>query len=1792
MKKIISIILSIFMILGVCPIPIEPLFASEYTFTINDFDIGTSYNQVSYYGKWSTSKNYPDMFYNGDEHWVTITESNWDDTYLEITFFGNAIQFYGKKESMAGIQSVSIDGNFIANVDAYQKTSQNKALLFDSSDYVTLENTLHVLTYRPSKTKNEASSGYSMQFDYAQVSADTTGEVIDAVFEENAYQVKMEHTLQVVPTLYPVEATATMTYRSEDESIAQVSQDGVITPKAVGSTTIYVDIEELDKTIQYELEVLENLRENIYDDSLTSGDFAFTYSDGWHSDSVINYGEEVAEHWTAISSSDTELPYFTFNFIGKQIKLYGHTCSYGPIANVYIDDVEVGQIDYYSSSRVNNALLFDSGNISEGPHTIKVQITSDKNEAANGASEAAINKAIVYISEAYYKAKEINLNKSSVYLEVGLDTSLTYSIYPSFAENVPAVIYTSENEEVATVDEDGHILATGAGVTNIVATLEGTDISDSVKVTVRESKEELSAVVSDNNSHRYPDDYLNYLSDLYEKGSLQQRTWKGTGWKNDHLTSRIDIFTRTKAYDDVRIEVSDFVSTNDTITASNIQATYLLAPIDSKNQKRTMDIISDKKVMDIPAKDVTGIWVDVYIPKDASAGIYQGTITLIDGNDVTLAQFDYQFEVLDLLLSDELSTHLELWMYPYSSNRYYSNLSANEFFNTDIAYGKTDITPLYYIHLDPQYEAGLRSQLELYQKAGGDAITVTVVEDAWSTQTPDPYPSMVKWKKKSDGTWEFDYTDLDYWVNLNMEYGIDSQIKSFSLSPWGGRITYLDEASNTVITERVTTGGDRWSELYTIFLTDYMQHMEEKGWFDITYLAMDELSLSQVNPVIDLVHSIANDEGESFKISLAANSYEAESAFDHLDDISLASSLLSRSDVIEHRNEVGLYTTFYTCGGGYGAMANPPGHSAFAIYTSYKHDVKGYLRWALDSFNAEPYETGANPLFVDGDIYLIYPDERGSTQMQAKSSPRYEKFIEGMREVEKLKILEKEHPWLQEYILEFKTNMSRSYSTSVMQEIQQDIIALSKKAVEGEPQVGIQLEAVPTNFYVGDEYDLEYTTYPIDLIETNNNETTILSDDEQISFIGTWSPHSTGAWVGMDKEEMQNYGYEFDFNGNFFEIIGKTEPSLCQLDVYVDDEYIDTIDPYSATTLTNQTIYTSPTLENKVHHVRIIGNGQTNATSEKQYMHLYSITYGSRNDIIFSSDSDAVSVDASGHMVMKQAGSANIKVQFMNYEDRISISVKDKSISFGQDTYYLEVGKQQAMELICDPTDLLTEPKSTETILYNDARLNFVGGWGSDYTGKWINIKNSEDALNKSFSFSFTGHRFHIIGNKENVSGMCDVYIDGEYVDTYNPQSTSRYEQEILYTSDKLDYKEHQVEVKGRGETTGSQYNMHVYAVQIDTFENLVWSMENDEVATLDQQNVNALQVGTTTLNVSSDLYQAQASIVVYDKSALRDALALQLDENLYTTSSWEAYQNAYNEAVIVEANKEVSQAEIDDALQALNNAKDALVEKTISNFSATVTSYKSIQLTWDDVPQASTYIVERYTSDGEWIEVASTNETSYLANGLKTGKVYTYRIKTTLDEVIYSTEVQATPMLSGEVALTITNQDEDQFNLSWTSVEGATRYIIYRKNNDDAYKKILTLGKDVRTYTTKAMAEGTYTYQVKAARYDSIDRVMTQGSNEVEVSVGSTLPNLQMSKQDDTTITLTWDKVVGMNTYMIYRATSENGTYHLLKKVMNTTSIQTSCKEGTTYYYKLRAYKVENDVKVYSPYSNIVSAQ
>ena len=68
----------------------------------------------------------------------------------------------------------------------------------------------------------------------------------------------------------------------------------------------------------------------------------------------------------------------------------------------------------------------------------------------------------------------------------------------------------------------------------------------------------------------------------------------------------------------------------------------------------------------------------------------------------------------------------------------------------------------------------------------------------------------------------------------------------------------------------------------------------------------------------------------------------------------------------------------------------------------------------------------------------------------------------------------------------------------------------------------------------------------------------------------------------------------------------------------------------------------------------------------------------------------------------------------------------------------------------------------------------------------------------------------------------------------------------------------------------------------------------------------------------------------------------------------------------------------------------------------------------------------------------------------------------------------------------------------------------------------------------------------------------------------------------------LTWNAVPGATSYKVYRATSKSGTYSLLGTVTTTNYTNTGAKEGTTYYYKVKAANGAGE----SAYSNVVSGK
>lgn len=80
-----------------------------------------------------------------------------------------------------------------------------------------------------------------------------------------------------------------------------------------------------------------------------------------------------------------------------------------------------------------------------------------------------------------------------------------------------------------------------------------------------------------------------------------------------------------------------------------------------------------------------------------------------------------------------------------------------------------------------------------------------------------------------------------------------------------------------------------------------------------------------------------------------------------------------------------------------------------------------------------------------------------------------------------------------------------------------------------------------------------------------------------------------------------------------------------------------------------------------------------------------------------------------------------------------------------------------------------------------------------------------------------------------------------------------------------------------------------------------------------------------------------------------------------------------------------------------------------------------------------------------------------------------------------------------------------------------------------------------------------------------------------------------QKTSYSTNTISIKWDGLSGVTGYEVYRMSNENGKYNLVATTQNTCYKNSKLKAGKTYYYKIRAYKIVKDKKIYGAYSNIV---
>lgn len=465
-----------------------------------------------------------------------------------------------------------------------------------------------------------------------------------------------------------------------------------------------------------------------------------------------------------------------------------------------------------------------------------------------------------------------------------------------------------------------------------------------------------------------------------------------TAWKGERVSAQLVVWT-PEALDNLSFIVSDLTSGKETISKDNVRTgfvRYVMTDELNKDGKggcgyrKSSDydstLVADPidhiaSTLTVPANATQGGWISVRVPQQVKAGKYTGTVTVKDGNKV-LSELKLAVNVKNRTLpaSTEWAFHLDLWQNPYAEARYYN------------------VEPFSKEHFDR-----MRPDMQNYVDAGGKVITASIMHKPWNGQTYDPFESMVTWLKKADGTWYFDYTVFDKWVEYMMSLGVKKQINCYSMVPWRLSFQYFDQASNSFKYLDAKPGEAAYDEFWGNMLTSFAKHLKEKGWFDITHISMDERPMKDMLATLKVIRKADKD----FKVSLAGTYHDE--LVKELHDYCIAIGEKFPAEVIKSRKEAGQVTTYYTC------CTEPrpntftfsaPAEAEWLGWFAAKENLDGYLRWALNSWVKNPLQDSRFTAWAAGDTYMIYPEGR--------SSIRFERLIEGIQSYEKIRILKEE----------------------------------------------------------------------------------------------------------------------------------------------------------------------------------------------------------------------------------------------------------------------------------------------------------------------------------------------------------------------------------------------------------------------------------------------------------------------------------------------------------------------------------------------------------------------------------------------------------------------------------------------------------------------------------------------------------------------------------------------------------------------------------------------------------------
>ena len=355
----------------------------------------------------------------------------------------------------------------------------------------------------------------------------------------------------------------------------------------------------------------------------------------------------------------------------------------------------------------------------------------------------------------------------------------------------------------------------------------------------------------------------------------------------------------------------------------------------------------------------------VSVPEEAKPGVYSFGPLSVEVPDRVLPQ------------PSEWKYFLDLWQHPWAVARF------------------RGVEPF-----SKEHYAAMRPVWEALAGCGVKALTVTLLDLPWNHQCYDAYGSMIGRTRNDDGSWTFDYSLFDAYVEFGRSCGIGPDIACYTMCPWGYVVRWKN-SKGEVCKAEARPGTDVFKDYWGGFLASFAAHLKEKGWFEDTYIAMDERSPEDVMTIAGFVQ----EKAPGMKIAMAGNRKPSDFKGIKIDNYSQVLYKATPEFIAEaaERRAKGMKTTLYVCCSPKRPntfMESSPQEACWIGAYSALCGLDGFLRWAANSWPADPYEDASFGNWLPGDTFLVYPG--------GELSGRLVRLRNGIVLAEKLRILNKD----------------------------------------------------------------------------------------------------------------------------------------------------------------------------------------------------------------------------------------------------------------------------------------------------------------------------------------------------------------------------------------------------------------------------------------------------------------------------------------------------------------------------------------------------------------------------------------------------------------------------------------------------------------------------------------------------------------------------------------------------------------------------------------------------------------